>query len=249
MAETGAFFFTPFRDLKTQTLSGYFCASTVAMDHQRAVSEEISMPMEDNQELAQADVETLRCVIAALNELLASGARCIISLPIHFETLAVPRWRNAYVSLGLSIPRRLRQHVTVELCDLPEGVPQGRVLDIVSMLKPFSGAIVVRVPIRSRTLAVFAGIGVQAASADLEALAMASAEETFATIYRFSTGAQKARLSTYLHNVRTSELALAASAAGIRYVDGESSTNREDSPRTLRHYNWNEFLARAKLSA
>jgi hypothetical protein len=229
MSETGGFFYTPFRDLKTQSLFGFYCASALAMEHQRGVAQELVMPMdEDKQELAQADVDTLRHVITALTELLSSGARCMISLPIHFETLAVPRWRNAYVGLGLSIPRRLRQLLTTELCDLPAGVPQGRVLDIVSMLKPFAGAIVVRLPIATRNFAAFAGAGIQAASADLDALAGAPAEETFATIYRFSTGAQKARHFSYLHSVRTSELALAASAAGVAssIADAQSSTGR-----------------------
>lgn len=244
MTTQRGFSYTPFRDLTTGTLSGYYCASTTALLHQRAVAEDaVAMSVEDMQELALSDIETLRHVVATLGEALSRGARCLVSLPVHYETLASPRWRNAYVGLGMSTPRRMRQLVSAELNDLPEGVTQGRVLDMVSMLKPFVAAVIVRVPLRIRGFAPYTGVGIQALSADLEALGGATAEEAFEAVYRFSTGAEKAQLSTHLHNVRTTELALIAAAAGVRYADGESASNREDAPRQLRRYSPEEFLA------
>jgi hypothetical protein len=84
--------------------------------------------------------------------------------------------------------------------------------------------------------------------ADL-AESMLSEADTIAAISRFAAEAEKVRLASYLHNVNASNLAMSAFAAGVRYVDNDTISHIVETPQQLQRYNWNDFIARTKLSA
>jgi hypothetical protein len=242
------FLYAPFWDLKTQVLSTYFCISKRTLQNQVAQDGLSVSSGEDWLDRARIDLETLRHVLFVLNNLLTNGVRSVMALPVHYETLATARWRRVYVGFALTIPRRIRQHLTLELCGLPAGITPGRLLDIVSILKPFSRALLVRLPPDSRDLAAYCGLGAHAIGLDLD-FVVGGDEEIEVLMERLAKEAERKQLWTYLHNARKPGVVLAAAAAGIRYVDGESVGGLADTPRQFQRYTWDDLVARIKQPA
>lgn len=241
-----AFLYTPFWDLQQQTLASYFC-SAAPIEELMGRGGDFA-PAEEALALARRDLATLKHALFYLSDMIRVDSHCVLALPVQFETLANPRWRRVYVSFALSSPRRLRQHLTMELCGLPEGVTQGRVLDMVNMLKPFCRAVLVRFPLSVKSFGMYSGMGIHAVGADLAGCFL-SEEDTIIAISRFVAEANKVRLASYLHNVNGPNLAMAAFAAGTRYIDNDAISHTAATPQQLQRYSWSDFIARTKLSA
>jgi hypothetical protein len=74
-------------------------------------------------------------------------------------------------------------------------------------------------------------------------------EEIETLMERLAKEAERKQLWTYLHNARKPGVVLAAAAAGIRYVDGESVGGLADTPRQFQRYSWDDLVARIKQPA
>lgn len=90
---------------------------------------------------AQADVDSARALDQALQEhalnelarLSKEGCKVLIGLSVHFETLAAAAHRRHYVqALEQGLSSIAAKLLVIEIRDMPEGVPQSRLYEIVS---------------------------------------------------------------------------------------------------------------------
>src|SRR5690606_10326181 len=134
--------YMPLWDLRLQVLSAYFCSP-----REEPRSREIrEMHEAEAGRLALTDLLVMREGLVELVALLSAGGRSIVTLPVHFETLARARLRQIYLDFALAIPRNVRQYLAIELCGLPDGVAHGRLLEMINMIRPFCRAVFVRLP-------------------------------------------------------------------------------------------------------
>src|SRR3546814_4174851 len=71
--------------------------------------------------IAELDVQTVRTGLNSLHASLKAGRRVMIAIPVHFETLAMPKTRDQYIQALRSLPMGMRDLLTFELCGLPRG--------------------------------------------------------------------------------------------------------------------------------
>lgn len=150
---------------------------------------------------------------------IAQGPRLMIGWPVHYETLATRNFRNLFIEFCREIPEDVRQLLILELDGLPKGTPNSRVLEIVSVLRPFCRVVNVRVAPDFNRFEVFNGSQIGGVGFSLSGLPLRDSQR-MAMMDRFVGDASRAGLRSYVHGLNSRAQALAAVAAGFEWVNG-----------------------------
>ncbi|MCG8511916.1 MAG: hypothetical protein MI741_22090, partial [Rhodospirillales bacterium] len=164
-----------------------------------------------------------------LHQLIAKGGKSLLALPVHYETLADNRTRTAYLSLCASEFRGMGDRVVFELVSPPDGIPQVRLAELVSLLRPHSRAVIARFPVTRRNFEGFRISGLHAVGIDLYNNATRE-ENLMRDIDEFAQVANKNNLKTFAMGVRSISLYTAVVAAGYDYAAGHALTSVAESP-------------------
>src|SRR3546814_11368984 len=81
--------------------------------------------------IAELDVQTVRTGLNSLHASLKAGRRVMIAIPVHFETLAMPKTRDQYIQALRSLPMGMRDLLTFELCEIGRASCRERVCQYV----------------------------------------------------------------------------------------------------------------------
>ncbi|MEZ5862455.1 MAG: hypothetical protein R3D28_26370, partial [Geminicoccaceae bacterium] len=73
------------------------------------------------------------------------AARAALRLTLHYSTLATMRHREQLILACRRLPAGAGRRLIIEIAGLPASLPQARVRELVSYLRPFAVAIVVRI--------------------------------------------------------------------------------------------------------
>jgi hypothetical protein len=107
--------------------------------------------------------------------------------------------------------------------------PEGRVAELVTALKVYLGAVVVRLPLETVSFGNFADTGISAVGTDVATRGV-SEEWVTARLRSFAEKAEKARLLTYVRGLRSFSLTLAAVTNGFVFVDGDAISSATEHP-------------------
>lgn len=181
------------------------------------------------------------CLKQVAPALMPAPARAAVGLvvQIHFPTLAAMRWREEYARLCRRLPSDSARRLIFEMVELPAWLPQSRVRELMAYVRPFCGAIVIRLQTASMSVEhlVATGIsGLSFASAPAATDTLASA----ASLRIFSNLARSHALRSLVVELDSPSGARAAMAAGIDYVSGDTlipPLRRPERPflLTMRH--------------
>ena len=97
----------------------------------------------------------VRCAASAVGQHLRSGAPFLMSIPIPYLLLSIPAARMELTGLCRGLSAELRPFLAFEIDDVPHGVPQSRISDLVGSFKPFCRGISMNVQFRNRVLGIF----------------------------------------------------------------------------------------------
>lgn len=230
------FVFRPLLALRGLVVSTYVCLPIrrtrgIAFDS----GYEVLPDPNDFHQVADLDLRTAGRVALEAEGLAHSGAQALLSLPVHFETLANHQGRLPYLKF---CARHLAGHagrLIFELVNLPEGVPQSRLIELTGMLRPTARAVIARFPLARKSFAACRAAGLHAVGADIF-----HAEEDEAVLIRkmdqFVEAASHEGLKTYVHGIRTVSLGTAAITSGFDYVDGYALTSIAYAPRQAERF-------------
>lgn len=84
--------------------------------------------------ISQFDTHGYEECLFALKKICDSGARSAIIAPVHFDTLASRATRASLHGFLAAIPRRFRKLITLQLSEVPDGVPDARLTEITANL-------------------------------------------------------------------------------------------------------------------
>lgn len=84
--------------------------------------------------ISQFDTHGYEECLFALKSVCDSGARTAIMAPVHFDTLASRATRSSLHGFLAAIPRRFRKLITLQLSEVPDGVPDARLTEITANL-------------------------------------------------------------------------------------------------------------------
>jgi hypothetical protein len=164
-----------------------------------------------------------------LQALHRQGRRLVVSFPIHFESVSTPTRRGALLERWRTLPAETRKLGVFEVVGAPEGVPQGRLAEIVNQLRNESRGVLMRVPLATPSFRNFSDTGVLAVGVEL-GVSVATEERLMRSFREFVTNAERARLVTYIHGLRSFSLTIGAIGAGFAYVDGDPVSSISDQP-------------------
>jgi len=155
--------------------------------------------------------------VAALEASIARGERFLIHVRVSFETLTSPVARMEFVSACRDLSHELRPYLVFEIADLPVGVPQSRLNELVTTVRAFGRGVTAEVALRNPTLAMYQGIGLQAMGLNLSA---PQDSLTKTEIERLGLSARRLGLIAFLSEVPTPALVAFARNCGVRWMSG-----------------------------
>lgn len=183
--------------------------------------------------LEKLDFAVMDHVIGVLDGLVREKRRLLVTMPVRFETLAAAAHRRRYTNtLQAKLSAEAASLLVIELVSVPDGVLQARLIEISSPLRAHARAVIARLRPDTTEFAAFAGSRIAAVGCDL--IRQSGSEMVLMQqMARFSRGAAKAGLATYLRGIRSLSLTAAALGAGFAHVDGDAIAAPVDLPRGI----------------
>lgn len=233
--------FRPVFDVRNKVISTHTCR--LDADTQRYLHLANTDDPEHEEALFTADIKVLTLAVATLNELYANKFRYAQTIPVHFSSIASMRRRRAYLQVCRMIAPHLVPFLAFELDDLPQGIPYGRLADLVASLKPFARAVLVMTRDDGPDLPAFAqagvkGVGIQLDARDGEARAIER-------IQAFCPQPRKFGLFSFVDGLRTPAQFQAAEERGAAYLLGPMIGEDSDVPEHMRRCSERQLLRRA----
>jgi hypothetical protein len=146
------------------------------------------------------------------------NARFLLEMPISYELLSNPIGRMEFVSLCRSLPSHVRQFLLFEVAQIPLGVPQSRLSELVSALKPFARGIFAQVTSRTYDFGAFQSVGLQAIGLSLVSpTGVVTGREE---VEKLAAAAHKMRLSSFVCGAQSLDQIEFACSRGIDLVCG-----------------------------
>lgn len=234
--ESVQFIYRPLLTLRGMVVSTYIClpirrTRTGGYDS----GYEVLQDQTDPQQIADLDLLGLATVATEAERMAKARTPALLSLPVHFETLANHQNRPRYLGHCRDFLDPHAGRLVFELVNLPEGVPQSRLVELVGMLRPSARAVIARFPLTRRSFTACRAAGLHAVGADIyysrerESVLMREMDQ-------FVEAAEKEMLHTYIHGLRTISLNTAAIATGFDYIDGYALTSVANIPGQATRY-------------
>lgn len=217
MAATTAPRYWPIAQLKKRMVSAY----RIELVSNGSVDDEVAFATPDQFGQIVADLDRL-IVETAARDLTATGMlhlKAMMLIPVHYETLANKLLRDRYVQALKRLPPTSKRRGIVHLLDMPAGVPQSRLFQILSMVAPFFRSAALRVPVRFQDFDRLAGSRIGLLTLDsgrFNALGKAELTDIAALVGQ----ARRRRMRVFFEAAPTPETALAVKRSGVHYVDG-----------------------------
>lgn len=223
--------YRPMWDVRQNALATYICVPAFDVVPDALLTGEAAVPDVTDVETAfRLDQMVLARVIEDLRSLEAAQRKLLLVAPLHFETVASRRRRDAYLRLCSGIPPASRKLLIFELVAVPEAIPANRLLELAIQFRRFSRAVILRLPIVHFQMPVPTETGIFAVGADLSDTERSEAE-LMRHMERFAAAAAKAGLRSYVHGLGSVSLTTAAVGAGFDYIDGDMITSVVEAPR------------------
>ncbi len=176
---------------------------------------------------------------------LAAGARFLMWIPLPYNVLSSPAGRMEIAGACRNLSSELRPYLIFEICDMPQGVPQSRLSELVSWLRPFCRITAAQLPARAVNLTAYLGAGLQALGLSV---AGATAAETGDEIARLSHAAKKQQILTFVLDVPGWEFMHMARASGIHLLSGPSIGGPMSDPAPIRRLSASSICMAAAAS-
>jgi len=201
----------------------------------------------DSGAIADLDLEILSHSVSLLQELVRNKFRLMMTLPVHFETMAVLVRRRQYLQLCRMIPRQIVGFLAFELNGLPPGIPASRLIELVNALKPYARVILARADLAHADPAAAATGGIKVVGIAMPTVA--EAVRHHAEIARFAAAARKHHLLTFADHVDGEAVSALAEQAGFDFLLGDFVGPWCDVPETAVRRSRDDLAGRFRVKA
>lgn len=142
-----------------------------------------------------------------------------VHVPLSLNGLVYSGSRTAILADLKKLSSSRRDRLFIELADVPSAMPQARLVEIITQLRPFCRGVHVRVDPDTADLSQWHRCG--AVGVIHTALQNVAEKDVISRLDRLIEGAGRIGLATSLYGVRSRSLALAAWAAGVTNMSGD----------------------------
>jgi len=148
---------------------------------------------------------------------LKDGDRFLLTLPIPYELWCSPVTRMEVGALCRSLSSDLRPYMVFEISDLPDGVPQSRLSELVGSLRPFCRGVAVELPLRLPSYSAYQGCGLYAVSLSLSSGELQSMKRDLA---KFRMIARSLSVKSVVYDIPGLDVVQAAREQGVTAISG-----------------------------
>jgi len=97
----------------------------------------------------------------------ADGEKCMIAIPVHYDTIIGVADRVRYFSILQCVPPRMRKYFYLRVDNIPEGAPQGQMEELFRAMRCFGSNILAKVPLGTARLDRFENCGISFFSSEM----------------------------------------------------------------------------------
>lgn len=233
--------FVPIWDARAEAISAYRCVVEPI--------EPVVEPATPNGKaraalrLAQA---ALQISAAALEIGIERSERFLVHARVPFEALTSPIARMEFVSSCRALSQDLRPYLVFEIADLPVGVPQSRLNELVTTIRAFGRGVTAEVALRNPTLSMYQGIGLHAIGLNLSA---PQDSLTKIEIERLGLSARRLGLLAFMSEVPTPALVAFGRDSGVQWMSGPAIAKPVMEPGPMVRLYTDEILQIARKAS
>lgn len=230
--------FAPVWDALHQVIRAYSCQPAIP-----AMAFGPENPQQYIHEMTQVTLDLLKLSAAQLRQLLQHGERVLLSVPVSYLVINNPVARMKLLAECRALDAELRPYLVFSVKDLPPGIPQSRVAEVVTILQAFCGGITVRAPLRSgQRLAAFRNAGVRGLGISLKGLAP---EEYEREIGILTAEAKRAGVPSFVTSINDTVALHLALARGVQWLCGTAIAPAVAVPGPLKSLSREQLLRAA----
>jgi GGDEF domain-containing protein len=192
------------------------------------------------------EMSVLRHGIAELTRSHQEGKRFLLNIPLSFDVFGPPAGRMEVLSACREMPHDFRSFITYVISNVPLGVGQTALANMVTALNPFGRAVVATVHPATRAFSGYQGIGLKAVGYDVEEFP-ARAKFAQDDAERLAQFARRNNLGTFLNGICDKNVLKYAQDAGIQYLCGPAVAPPTTTPRGMWRLDWAQVLAKPEV--
>lgn len=228
-SENIQFVFRPIWFVKQHVISTFLCIPVRETSKGSYVSSySVLNTPNDPSQILELDILTVMTVNKELVRVQNAHKTALFAIPVHFETLANHNRRTTYFEKCRIVLKQAKDKIVFEVVGLPDGIPDSRVADILSPLKPLSRSVLARFSIEHTNFMGYHMAGIHAVGIDLFEVDE-NEKILIKAMNKFVEAANKSTLKTYVHGVRSLSLNTAAVTCGFDYIDGYVLTSASET--------------------
>jgi hypothetical protein len=183
----------------------------------------------------------------SLTEHMKVGTRFLVSVPLSYDTLTSPAGRMEIASACRALSSALRPYLIFEIGDLPYGVPQSRLSELVCILKPFSRAVAAVLPPRTSNFGDYQSAGVHAIGISLAAMG-AGVGEMENEVAKLCLAAKRLHMMSFVLEAATAEAVRLARTHGANLISSPLVGGAVASPSSVKRLLAREVMPAARAA-
>jgi hypothetical protein len=232
--------FLPMWDAHKEAITLYICAP-IRLALQSAPSVTLALDELKPQCRAEVELSCLQQGVASLTRHLKRGERFMMAFQVCYETLSSHIGRVRFTDACRELPSDFRQYLIIQLTDVPSGVPQSRMSDLVTSIKPYVKAVMSEIPDCSRSYTDYGGIGLHAIGMNWERSKLTRQQKADA-LTRLITAPKPSGVSSFLTGVSDFETLCSAHRGKIHFISGSAIAYPLDEPRPMTRLRWDDVV-------
>jgi len=186
----------------------------------------------------------IRHVARLLAENFVAGHRFLLWLPLPLELISAPLSRTEITAALREIDERLHHFLLLEIEDLPRGMPQSRLSDLVSLLRPFCRGVMAQLPARTANYRAYQGTGLSGIGLSLSSKTVRGAE-MLSEIFKLGVAAKNQDIHGYVLDVPDQETLMAARDHGVTLMTSPLVGTIAQAPRPAQRLSAGELIQAA----
>ncbi len=173
--------------------------------------------VEDTADLLQVDIAVMAYAASLMQEHQTTGGRLTLHVPISYASAASIRGRELALQIMRNHREKAREIILIEIADLEPGVPPSRLLETVSLLKPFCMGVLARVRPSLGALSAVRDCGLRGLILEAHGLGNTPAELA-PRLKAFADAAHGIAPNLIVHGLNSPDLVDTAAAAGFTHA-------------------------------
>lgn len=240
-APRAEFHYVPIWSVPNAAVTSYACEPRTIFVKGRPQAVPLSQLTEP--ERLQLDLLALHNGFSELGRAWAMGKRFLLITLIAFDTIGTPAGRMEVVSACRDLSYDYRSYLTFMIYDVPPGVAQSRLANMVTVLRPFGRGVLATISPIDRAFSAYQGIGLRGIGYNLREF-QTQAPFRQLDAEQLAQFGRRNNLSSFLWDVRDKNILKFAQDASIQHLSGPAVAPASAEPQGMLRLTWGEVLAR-----